>query len=64
MIYDIRHVTSYSYESAVSFARCSLRNHRETNFIIMRKVNRRHEERLRSLLFRSIPHALIFLAFA
>ena len=25
MIYDIRHVTSYSYESAVSFARCSLR---------------------------------------
>ena len=25
MIYDIRHVTSYSYESHVSFARCSLR---------------------------------------
>lgn len=25
MIYDIRHVTSYSYESQVSFARCSLR---------------------------------------
>ena len=25
MIYDIRHVTSYSYESSVSFARCSLR---------------------------------------
>ena len=25
MIYDIRHVTSYSYESPVSFARCSLR---------------------------------------
>ena len=25
MIYDIRHVTSYSYESAVSFARCQLR---------------------------------------
>ena len=25
MIYDIRHVTSYSYESAVSFARCALR---------------------------------------
>jgi transglutaminase-like putative cysteine protease len=25
VIYDIRHVTSYSYESAVSFARCSLR---------------------------------------
>ena len=25
MIYNIRHVTSYSYESAVSFARCSLR---------------------------------------
>ena len=25
MIYDIRHVTTYSYESAVSFARCSLR---------------------------------------
>jgi transglutaminase-like putative cysteine protease len=25
VIYDIRHVTSYSYESPVSFARCSLR---------------------------------------
>ena len=25
MIYDIRHVTTYSYESSVSFARCSLR---------------------------------------
>ena len=25
MIYDIRHVTTYAYESAVSFARCSLR---------------------------------------
>ncbi len=25
MIYDIRHLTSYSYESSVSFARCSLR---------------------------------------
>lgn len=25
MIYDIRHVTAYSYESPVSFARCSLR---------------------------------------
>ena len=25
MIYDIRHVTSYAYESPVSFARCSLR---------------------------------------
>ena len=25
MIYDIRHVTSYSYESSVGFARCSLR---------------------------------------
>lgn len=25
MIYDIRHVTSYSYESSVNFARCSLR---------------------------------------
>ena len=25
MIYDIRHVTSYSYESQVSFARCALR---------------------------------------
>ena len=25
MIYDIRHVTAYSYESQVSFARCSLR---------------------------------------
>jgi transglutaminase-like putative cysteine protease len=25
VIYDIRHVTSYSYESAVNFARCSLR---------------------------------------
>jgi transglutaminase-like putative cysteine protease len=25
VIYDIRHVTTYSYESAVSFARCSLR---------------------------------------
>ncbi len=25
MIYDVRHVTSYSYESPVSFARCSLR---------------------------------------
>ena len=25
MIYDIRHLTTYSYESAVSFARCSLR---------------------------------------
>jgi transglutaminase-like putative cysteine protease len=25
VIYDIRHVTSYSYETAVSFARCSLR---------------------------------------
>ncbi|MDI1262638.1 MAG: transglutaminase family protein [bacterium] len=25
MIYDIRHVTTYSYESTVSFARCSLR---------------------------------------
>ncbi|MGE0286524.1 MAG: transglutaminase N-terminal domain-containing protein [Bradyrhizobium sp.] len=25
MIYDIRHLTSYSYESPVSFARCSLR---------------------------------------
>jgi transglutaminase-like putative cysteine protease len=25
VIYDIRHVTSYAYESAVSFARCSLR---------------------------------------
>ncbi|MDB5616941.1 transglutaminase family protein [Tardiphaga sp.] len=25
MIYDIRHVTTYNYESAVSFARCSLR---------------------------------------
>ena len=25
MIYDIRHVTTYSYESPVSFARCSLR---------------------------------------
>ena len=25
MIYDIRHVTTYSYESLVSFARCSLR---------------------------------------
>ena len=25
MIYDVRHVTTYGYESAVSFARCSLR---------------------------------------
>lgn len=25
MIYDIRHLTSYSYESAVSYSRCSLR---------------------------------------
>ena len=25
MIYDVRHVTTYAYESAVSFARCSLR---------------------------------------
>lgn len=25
MIYDVRHVTTYSYESPVSFARCSLR---------------------------------------
>ena len=25
MIYDIRHVTTYNYENAVSFARCSLR---------------------------------------
>ena len=25
MIYDIRHVTTYAYESSVSFARCSLR---------------------------------------
>ena len=25
MIYDIRHVTTYSYESPVSFARCTLR---------------------------------------
>ena len=25
MIYDIRHVTTYSYESPVNFARCSLR---------------------------------------
>ncbi|NEW89160.1 transglutaminase family protein, partial [Rhodopseudomonas sp. WA056] len=25
MIYDIRHVTTYSYGSQVSFARCSLR---------------------------------------
>ena len=25
MIYDIRHVTTYSYESPVSFARCALR---------------------------------------
>ncbi|QWG21921.1 transglutaminase family protein [Bradyrhizobium sediminis] len=25
MIYDIRHVTTYSYQSSVSFARCSLR---------------------------------------
>ena len=25
MIYDIRHVTTYAYESAVSYARCSLR---------------------------------------
>jgi len=25
VIYDIRHVTTYAYESAVSFARCSLR---------------------------------------
>ncbi|HEY4985885.1 MAG TPA: transglutaminase family protein [Bradyrhizobium sp.] len=25
MIYDIRHVTTYAYESAVSFARCTLR---------------------------------------
>jgi len=25
VIYDVRHVTTYSYESAVSFARCSLR---------------------------------------
>ncbi|MFN5717982.1 MAG: transglutaminase N-terminal domain-containing protein, partial [Bradyrhizobium sp.] len=25
MIYDIRHVTTYSYETQVSFARCSLR---------------------------------------
>ncbi len=25
MIYDIRHVTTYSYEGSVSFARCSLR---------------------------------------
>ena len=25
MIYDIRHLTTYSYESPVSFARCSLR---------------------------------------
>ena len=25
MIYEIRHVTTYSYESPVSFARCSLR---------------------------------------
>lgn len=25
MIYDIRHVTTYAYDSAVSFARCSLR---------------------------------------
>ena len=25
MIYDIRHVTTYSYETSVSFARCSLR---------------------------------------
>ena len=25
MIYDIRHVTTYSYESSVSFARCTLR---------------------------------------
>ena len=25
MIYDIRHVTSYSYDSSVIFARCALR---------------------------------------
>jgi len=25
VIYDIRHVTTYAYESPVSFARCSLR---------------------------------------
>ena len=25
MIYDIRHVTTYAYESPVSFARCTLR---------------------------------------
>ena len=25
MIYDIRHVTTYSYESPVSYARCTLR---------------------------------------
>ena len=25
MIYDIRHVTTYEYESPVSFARCTLR---------------------------------------
>jgi transglutaminase-like putative cysteine protease len=25
VIYDIRHLTTYSYESPVSFARCSLR---------------------------------------
>ena len=25
VIYDIRHVTTYNYESPVSFARCSLR---------------------------------------
>ncbi len=25
MIYEIRHVTTYGYESAVSFARCTLR---------------------------------------
>ena len=25
MIYDIRHVTTYEYETPVSFARCTLR---------------------------------------
>ena len=25
MIYDIRHVTTYAYESPVSYARCTLR---------------------------------------
>jgi len=30
VIYDIRHVTTYAYESPVSFARCSLRLSRST----------------------------------